>query len=128
MQRAVMALLVAAAVSLAFAVPSTAKVTGIGQTKDEVIGFFAGTGSPASEDGTIKSLGGAISGGFFGNTSRSGADPDAPERGHGVSPSPSPGPLTGDCELVVAGPSIGWVLTENGPMAVPKGKIPNRCR
>lgn len=51
------------------------------------------TGSP-TPGGVVNTLGGAISGGFYGNTSNSGIDSDAPARGHGVTPSISPGPQT----------------------------------
>jgi hypothetical protein len=66
-----------------------------GKNKDALIAYYTYvdiTGSPASSDGLIKNLGGAISGGFYGNTSNSGIDVDAPANGHGVTPSISPGP------------------------------------
>jgi hypothetical protein len=65
-----------------------------GQNKDALIAYYTTvepTGSP-TPGGTIKTLGGAISGGFFGNTSNAGIDVDAPDSGHGVTPSISPGP------------------------------------
>ena len=51
------------------------------------------TGSP-TPGGEVTNLGGAISGWFFGNTANAGIDSDAPDRGHGVTPSISPGPQT----------------------------------
>jgi hypothetical protein len=62
------------------------------------VGFYGAggpeqTGSP-TPGGVVNTLGGAISGGFYGNTSNSGIDSDAPARGHGVTPSISPGPQT----------------------------------
>src|SRR4051812_13310877 len=71
----------------------SAKDCAPGQNKAALQGFYAGTGSP-TPGGTISSLGGAISGGFYGNTSNSGASPYAPDNGHGVTPSISPGPQT----------------------------------
>src|SRR5436190_12156263 len=67
-----------------------------GQNKAGLVGFYGAggpeqTGSP-TPGGVVNTLGGAISGGFYGNTSNSGIDPDAPARGHGVTPSISPGP------------------------------------
>jgi len=67
-----------------------------GHNKDALITFYQlvePTGTPTpTENGLIDNLGGAIAGGFYGNTSNSGADPDAPGKGHGVTPSISPGP------------------------------------
>ena len=51
------------------------------------------TGSP-TPGGIVDTLGGAISGGFYGNTSNAGISPYAPANGHGVTPSISPGPQT----------------------------------
>ena len=65
-----------------------------GQNKDALIFIYTvldPTGSP-TPGGTVKNLGGAISGGFYGNTSNAGIDVDAPASGHGVTPSISPGP------------------------------------
>jgi hypothetical protein len=93
-------LIVAAAAAPAFAGNSAAP----GQNKDALIAYYTTvepTGSP-TPGGTIKNLGGAISGGFFGNTSTAGVDIDAPDSGHGVTPSISPGPqVNGDgfCSL-----------------------------
>jgi hypothetical protein len=93
-------LIVAAAAAPAFAGNSAAP----GQNKDALIAYYTTvepTGSP-TPGGTIKNLGGAISGGFFGNTSNAGVDIDAPDSGHGVTPSISPGPqVNGDgfCSL-----------------------------
>jgi hypothetical protein len=67
-----------------------------GQNKNGLIAYYTfvePTGSP-TPGGKIKNLGGAISGGFYGNTSNSGIDSDAPANGHGVTPSISPGPQT----------------------------------
>jgi hypothetical protein len=93
-------LIVAAAAAPAFAGNSAAP----GQNKDALIAYYTTveqTGSP-TPGGTIKNLGGAISGGFFGNTSNAGDDIDAPDSDHGVTPSISPGPqVNGDgfCSL-----------------------------
>lgn len=65
-----------------------------GQNKDALITYYQTvepTGSP-TPGGEVKNLGGAISGGFYGNTSNAGIDVDAPASGHGVTPSISPGP------------------------------------
>ena len=70
------------------------------------------TGSPASSDGFIKNLGGAISGGFYGNTSNSGIDVDAPANGHGVTPSISPGPQVNNGGGPGTGTSIGDAIQE----------------
>ena len=95
-----------------------------GRNKEASIVFYQlgePTGTPTpSDDGLINNLGGAISGGFFGNTSNSGADSDAPARGHGVTPSVSPGPSIGGCADVTPGASLGHVITGNGPAAVGK--------
>jgi hypothetical protein len=69
-----------------------------GQNKAALVAFYGAggpeqTGSP-TPGGVVNTLGGAISGGFYGNTSNSGIDSDAPARGHGVTPSISPGPQT----------------------------------
>jgi hypothetical protein len=102
---------------IAFADPTNAP----GQNQELWIGFYQiveETGSPASDDGVIKNLGGAISGGYFGNTSNAGVDSDAPDSGHGVTPSVSPGPLVGGCESE-PGMSLGHLITDNGPDVVP---------
>jgi hypothetical protein len=122
-----------AALALAFAVPS-AIAQGVsdsapGKNKEAVIAYYTVvelTGSPASESGLIKNLGGAISGGFLGNTANSGVDGDAPDSGHGVTPPASPGPTVGGCNAA-PGSSIGHYITGNGPDAVPSGNIPDRC-
>jgi hypothetical protein len=66
-----------------------------GQNKDAFISYYGAggdeTGSP-TPGGIVNNLGGAISGGFYGNTSNSGESPYAPANGHGVTPSISPGP------------------------------------
>jgi len=66
-----------------------------GKNKEASIAFYGQggpeqAGSPSSESGYVETLGGAISGGFYGNTSNAGAN--GPE--HGVNPSISPGPIT----------------------------------
>ena len=101
---------------IAFADPTRAP----GQNQEFLIGLYQSetTGSPASEDGVIKNLGGAISGGYFGNTSNAGVDSDAPDSGHGVTPSVSPGPLVGGCDSE-PGMSLGRLITGNGPDTVP---------
>jgi hypothetical protein len=69
-----------------------------GQNKGALVAFYgAGGGEPTGSPtpaGSVTTLGGAISGGFYGNTSNSGIDSDAPASGHGVTPSISPGPQT----------------------------------
>jgi hypothetical protein len=69
-----------------------------GHNKDALESFYGAggleqTGSP-TPGGVVDNLGGAISGGFYGNTSNAGLDSDAPANGHGVTPSISPGPQT----------------------------------
>jgi hypothetical protein len=67
-----------------------------GQNKGALVALDGGdptAGSPTPA-GSVTTLGGAISGGFYGNTSNSGIDVDAPASGHGVTPSISPGPQT----------------------------------
>lgn len=68
--------------------------------------FIEPTGSPVP-GGIIVNLGGAISGGFYGNTANAGIDSDAPARGHGVTPSISPGPQTVGGDGPGSGTSIG---------------------
>ena len=80
------------------ALAASAKDSAPGQNKAALVGFYGAggpeqTGSP-TPGGVVNTLGGAISGGFYGNTSNSGIDSDAPARGHGVTPSISPGPQT----------------------------------
>jgi hypothetical protein len=102
---------------IAFADPTNAP----GQNREASIAFYQlveTTGSPASDDGIIKNLGGAISGGYFGNTSNSGESEFAPDSGHGVTPSVSPGPLVGGCDSE-PGMSLGRLITGNGPDTVP---------
>jgi hypothetical protein len=92
-----------------------------GKVKDLYIWYYTvveETGSPASEDGVIKNLGGAISGGFYGNTANSGVGSDAPDSGHGVTAPSSPAPLVGGCNSG-PGASLGFFITGNGPAAVP---------
>jgi hypothetical protein len=83
-----------------------------GQNKSGLVAFYGAggpeqTGSP-TPGGVVNTLGGAISGGFYGNTSNSGIDSDAPARGHGVTPSISPGPQT----LSSGGPGTGTSIGE----------------
>ena len=81
-----------------------------GQNKEGLILYYTfvePTGSP-TPGGAITNLGGAISGGFYGNTSNAGIDGDAPANGHGVTPSISPGPQT----LTSGGPGTGTSIGE----------------
>ena len=86
------------AVLMLSTVAIAAPATGPGQAKDLVIGFYASdvdVGAPTPAGDVDDNLGMALAGGFFGNTSNSGNNPDdAPDRGHGVRPSSSPGPAT----------------------------------
>ena len=128
---------VAAAGGLAFALTAPAALgqgasdNAPGKNKVLLIGLYGQggameTGSP-TPGGHITNLGGAISGGFYGNTSNSGSNAaDAPDRGTGVNPSSSPGPVVGGC-TPGPGASVGYAITGNGPVAVPKGNIPDRC-
>jgi hypothetical protein len=80
------------------ALAASAKNCAPGQNKAALVGFYGAggleqTGSP-TPGGVVNTLGGAISGGFYGNTSNSGISPYAPDNGHGVTPSISPGPQT----------------------------------
>lgn len=82
-----------------------------GQNKAALLAFygdggFEETGSP-TPGGVVDSLGGALSGGFYGNTSNSGIDVDAPANGHGVTPSISPGPQVNNGGGPGTGTSIG---------------------
>lgn len=95
-------LLVATAAIVGFAGSAAAQSKSAcapGQNKGAFVDFYGEggpeeTGSP-TPGGYITSLGGALSGGFYGNTSNSGSNTvDAPDRGHGVTPSISPGPQT----------------------------------
>mgnify|MGYP001618319272 CR=1 FL=1 len=83
-----------------------------GRNKDALGGFYSGTGSP-TPGGSIKNLGGAISGGFYGNTANAGVDSDAPANGHGVTPSISPGPQTVGGDGPGSGTSVGEAITGN---------------
>ena len=65
--------------------------------------YYAGTGSP-TPGGVISNLGGAISGGFYGNTSNAGAT------GHGVTPSESPGPQVIANPVPGTGTSVGDMI------------------
>jgi hypothetical protein len=82
-----------------------------GKNKDALIAFYGAggdeeTGSP-TPGGVVNNLGGALSGGFYGNTSNAGIDDDAPENGHGVTPSISPGPQVVGGDGPGTGTSIG---------------------
>jgi hypothetical protein len=102
-------------IAFSFAVISTGALAGgagdfaPGRNQDALIGLYAGTGSP-TPGGEIKNLGGALSGGFYGNTSNAGVDSDAPDSGHGVTPSISPGPQTVGGGGPGTGSSIGDVI------------------
>jgi hypothetical protein len=85
-----------------------------GQNKDALLSQYGEggpeeTGSP-TPGGVVHNLGGAISGGFYGNTSNAGVDGDAPDRGHGVTPSISPGPQTVGGDGPGTGTSIGEAI------------------
>jgi hypothetical protein len=83
-----------------------------GQNQDLLVLYYQlvePTGTPTpTEDGLIDNLGGALAGGFYGNTANSGADADAPDSGHGVTPSISPGPQA----LGSGGPGTGTSIGE----------------
>jgi hypothetical protein len=68
--------------------------------------FYGTTGSP-TPSGVVSNLGGAISGGFYGNTSNAGLSPYAPANKHGVTPSESPGPQVLGVFGPGTGPSVG---------------------
>src|SRR3954453_5429406 len=85
-----------------------------GQNKAVLLAIYGAggpqeTGSP-TPGGVVNTLGGAISGGFYGNTSNSGASPYAPANGHGVTPSISPGPQTVGGGGPGTGTSVGDVI------------------
>jgi hypothetical protein len=89
-----------------------------GQNKAGLIAFYGAggpeqTGSP-TPGGVVNTLGGAISGGFYGNTSNSGIDSDAPANGHGVTPSISPGPQTAGGGGPGTGTSVGDAIQACG--------------
>lgn len=67
------------------------------------------TGSP-TPGGVVNTLGGALSGGFYGNTSNAGIDIDAPASGYGVTPSISPGPQVNGGGGPGTGTSIGGFI------------------
>ena len=80
-----------------------------GQNADALVIWYSAfdvTGSP-TPGGVVNNLGGAISGGFYGNTSNAGIDGDAPDSGHGVTPSISPGPQVNGGGGPGTGTSIG---------------------
>jgi hypothetical protein len=101
------------------ALAASAKACAPGQNQAAYVGFYGAggpeqTGSP-TPGGVVTTLGGAISGGFYGNTSNSGIDSDAPARGHGVTPSISPGPQT----VGGGGPGTGTSIGEAIQSACP---------
>lgn len=88
-----------------------------GQNKDASIALYSvlfPTGSP-TPGGVVNNLGGAISGGFYGNTSNAGIDGDAPANGHGVTPSISPGPQVVGGGGPGTGTSIGDLIQASRP-------------
>lgn len=85
-----------------------------GRNKAALEGFYSGTGSP-TPGGSVNNLGQAISGGFYGNTSNAGDDSDAPDRGHGVTPSISPGPQTVGGDGPGTGTSVGDAIQSARP-------------
>lgn len=80
-----------------------------GTNSELLVAFYSGTGSPTPA-GNVTNLGGAISGGFYGNTSNAGIDSDAPASGKGVTPSISPGPKVVSGGDVIDGSSLGAFL------------------
>lgn len=85
-----------------------------GQNKDGWVAYYGAggvepTGSPVP-GGWVNRLGGAISGGFYGNTSNAGESQYAPSNGHGVTWSISPGPQTVNGDGPGTGTSIGDVI------------------
>lgn len=88
-----------------------------GQNKDAAIALYSAvflTGSP-TPGGVVGNLGGAISGGFYGNTSNAGIDVDAPANGHGVTASISPGPQVLGGGGPGTGTSIGDLIQATRP-------------
>ena len=77
-------------------------------------GGFEETGSP-TPGGVVTTLGGALSGGFYGNSSNAGVDVDAPDHGHGVTPSISPGPQVNGGGGPGTGTSIGGAIQAGCP-------------
>jgi hypothetical protein len=82
-----------------------------GHNKDALVSYYGSggpeeTGSP-TPGGVVNNLGGAISGGFYGNTSNAGSSPYAPANGHGVTPSISPGPQVNGGGGPGTGTSVG---------------------
>ena len=71
------------------------------------------TGSP-TPGGVVNTLGGALSGGFYGNTSNAGISPFAPDSG-GVTPSISPGPQVVGGDGPGTGTSIGAFIQLSCP-------------
>jgi hypothetical protein len=80
-----------------------------GRNKGFFDGAYSDTGSP-TPSGSVDNLGQAISGGYYGNTSNAGDDSDAPARGHGVTPSISPGPQTVGGDGPGSGTSLGEAI------------------
>jgi hypothetical protein len=91
-----------------------AKDVAPGQNRDALIGGYSSTGSP-TPGGHVTNLGGALSGGFYGNTSNAGIDSDAPASGRGVTPSISPGPQTVGGDGPGTGTSIGDAIQNARP-------------
>lgn len=100
-------LLAAGSVAVVAAPDNGANGVAPGQNKDLLVTIYAGTGSP-TPSGAVTSLGQAISGGFYGNTSSAGVSPYAPDNGHGVTPSIAPGPQVAGG----GGPGTGTSLGE----------------
>jgi hypothetical protein len=114
--------IMAVAIAAATLLPVTAFAQGAsnaapGRNKEALTGHYgAGGGEPTGSPtpgGSVNTLGGAISGGFYGNTSNSGIDSDAPDRGHGVTPSISPGPQTVGGGGPGTGTSVGEAIQQN---------------
>lgn len=84
-----------------------------GTNQSSLISFYSTaepTGSP-TPGGNVNNLGHALAGGFYGNTSNAGSSPYAPDNGHGVTPSISPGPQTVGGTFT----SIGASIQQNCP-------------
>ena len=101
---------------LGFALVSSAALAGAGsgnapgQNKDFVGAVYGTTGSPTPGGTVGDNLGQGIAGGFYGNTSNAGTSPYAPDNGHGVTPSISPGPQTVGGDGPGSGTSIGDIV------------------
>ena len=102
-------------VGAAYAAPgSGASSVAPGQNKDALTNYYSTTGSP-TPSGHVDNLGQAISAGFYGNTSNAGSSPYAPDNGHGVTPSISPGPQTVGGDGPGTGTSIGDLIQSMRP-------------